>query len=478
LLCGLLAPVLAGQSDPEDWSTSPEAYFLTSEERAEWKTLDSGIERDRFKERYWLKRDPTLGTEKNEFRETILTRIKNADARFPIGKTSGARTKRGMVFVVFGTPARVNETRAGPLEAPRPPTAGGPPPPLAGVVEGNETTSVWIYDRERTPRLLAMIGNRPSLEITFVLEPTRRRDSIQNPGLFEEYREMLASRSIVNPDLVPPPSSGSPPPSAAALVPPRVSLPAEAVRALDGARAAPRGADGTVFGTAVVWADGSPETYAWFFLPEPEDGLMLHGRVRDEAGGVVTTVSEPAIPAPFFSTSAAKGEVIVKRLDLGAGRYTVSFAVQGKRTRTAASATIRVPDLAGSPAVSSLILSAGAGKAGAEEAGPFGFGPSRIPPRADGEFARTESLWYFVEVAGPADPAAVTLETRLRRGADQVGASGPFPAGLVEVSSGRYLCGFEMPLSSLAPGDYVLYVTVRDGSQTALRRGDFRIKGS
>ncbi|MFN2385251.1 MAG: hypothetical protein ABR576_03025, partial [Thermoanaerobaculia bacterium] len=54
----LLTSGAAGQSDPEDWSSSPEAYFLTNEERAEWKTLDSGLERDRFKERYWLKRDP------------------------------------------------------------------------------------------------------------------------------------------------------------------------------------------------------------------------------------------------------------------------------------------------------------------------------------------------------------------------------------------------------------------------------------
>ena len=114
---------MAGQNDPEDWSTSPEAYFLTSEERAEWKALDSGRERDRFKERYWLKRDPTAGTEKNEFRDTVLARIQTADKRFPLGKIAGARTNRGKVFVVFGTPARVNDTKANPLERPRP----GPP---------------------------------------------------------------------------------------------------------------------------------------------------------------------------------------------------------------------------------------------------------------------------------------------------------------------------------------------------------------
>jgi GWxTD domain-containing protein len=476
----LLASGVSGQADPEDWSTSPEAYFLTGEERAEWKTLDSGLERDRFKERYWLKRDPTPGTEKNEFREVILGRIRNADARFPIGKTPGSRTKRGMAFVVFGTPARVNDTRAAPLEAPRPPSPGNPAP-IAGVVEGNETTSVWVYDRERTPRLLEMLGNRPSLELTFVLEPTRRRDSIQNPGLFEEYRETLARRSIVNPDVIPgQPSTEAPAEAPPAL--PKASLSASVRAALDSARSAPRGDDGSVFGSATLWSAGEPETLVWFFLPEPDEDLMLFGRVRAESGEEVATISERATPVPFFSTSSPRGEVILKRFDLPPGKYSAAFAVQGKRVRAAASAPIHVPATQGEFAVSSLILSAGAGKAGAESSGPFVFGPSTVPPRADAEFLRTESLWYFLEISGPSDPASVTLETRLRRGSEQVGASGPTAAGLVEAGPGRYVSGFEMPLATLPAGDYVLYVTARDGSgpgaKSQLRRADFRIRES
>jgi GWxTD domain-containing protein len=477
----LLASGASGQAaDPEDWSTSPEAYFLTSEERTEWKTLDSGLERDRFKERYWLKRDPTPGTEKNEFRDVILGRIKNADARFPIGKVPGSRTKRGMVFVVFGTPARVNDTKAAPLEAPRPPSPGNPAP-IAGVVEGNETTSVWVYDRERTPRLLEMLGDRPSLELTFVVEPTRRRDLLQNPGLFDEYRETLARRSIVNPDVVP----AAPAPAAPAPAPPavpRAALSAPIRAALDAARATPRGEDGSVFGSATLWSAGEPETLVWFFLPEPDEDLMLFGRVRTESGEEVATVSERATPVPFFSTSSPKGEVVMKRLQLPPGRYSAAFAIQGKRVQGAASAPIQVPRPQGEFAVSSLILSAGAGKADSGSSGPFVLGASAVPPRADAEFLRSESLWYFLEISGPADPSAVTLETRLRRGAEQVGASGPTPAGLVEAGPGRYVSGFEMPLATLPAGDYVLYVTVRDGSgagaTTQLRRADFRIRDS
>lgn len=480
LLSVVLAAGMAGQNDPEDWASSPEAYFLTSEERVEWKTLDSGRERDRFKERYWLKRDPTAGTEKNEFRDTVLGRIKTADSRFPIEKTPGSRTKRGMVFVLFGTPARVNETRASPLERPRPPTPGNPSP-LGGVIEGNETTSIWIYDRERTPRLLEILGNRPSLEITFVLEPSRRRDEIQNPGLFDEYREVLARRSIVNPDVIPAqPLSSTEAPSR--LAAPRPALSAAARASLDSARAVPRGEDGSVFGSATLWSSDAPETLVWFFLPEPDEDLMLFGRVRSESGEEVATVSERATAVPFFSTSSPRGEVVLKRLDLPPGKYSAAFAVQGKRARSAASTSLQVPAPSEEFAVSSLVLSAGAGKAEPGSSGPFVFGASTVPPRADGEFLRSESLWYFLEVSGVSDPAAVTLETRLRRGGETIGASPPSPAGLVEVAPGRHVAGFEIPLATMPPGDYVLYVTVRDGvgpsARTVLRRGDFRVRES
>lgn len=465
----------AQAADPEDWSSSPEAYFLTQAERQEWKSLDSGLARDRFKERYWLKRDPSPGTDKNEFQELVHGRIKAADARFPIAKTPGSRTQRGMVFIVFGAPARVQELTPRGLEAPRPATLGTIGTPV-GFAEGNESTSVWTYDRERTPRLLEALDNLPSLVVTFVVEPNKRRDDIQSPGLVLQYREVLAGKSIVNPDLVPAVAAVSAPPAMPSL--PHAALSAEVLAALDGARAAARGADGSVFGSAVLWRTKDPQTFIWFFLPEPEEQLKLHGRVRSDAGAEVTAFSEAAETSSSFSTSAPKGQVVIRRLQLPPGSYSASFAVEGKRTRAAASTTLQVPDVSGGLAVSSLVLSAGAGQAASGASEGFFFGNALVPPRADASFLRSESLWCFLEMAGPADAAQVTLETRLRRGGEQVGAAGPFPARLVEIAPGRYVCGFEVPLSSISSGDHVLYVTVRDGSRSVLRRGDFSVLDS
>jgi hypothetical protein len=71
------------------------------------------------------------------------------------------------------------------------------------------------------------------------------------------------------------------------------------------------------------------------------------------------------------------------------------------------------------------------------------------------------------------------LEPRLRRGGEPLAGLPPFPAILQPVGSRRYLAGVELPLSTLGPGDYVLYLGVKDGEteagQRVLRRADFQV---
>jgi hypothetical protein len=51
LLLGMVAAgALAAGGDDEDWASSPEAYFLTAQERAEWKAVDSRDSRRHFQE--------------------------------------------------------------------------------------------------------------------------------------------------------------------------------------------------------------------------------------------------------------------------------------------------------------------------------------------------------------------------------------------------------------------------------------------
>ena len=189
-LAGLPAGISA-----EDWSTSAEAYFLTIEERKDWKRLGSDEARAEFRREYWRRRDPTPGTERNEFQELVLSRIRIADARFAIGKTAGSRTARGLVFVVFGSPAAERQTM-GPLKS-------GPEmiaPGRMGIPsEAFETREwhTWVYDRAANPDLLAVLGV-PGLEIAFIVEPGRR-DELEDASRFQRWREIVARRSIFAP---------------------------------------------------------------------------------------------------------------------------------------------------------------------------------------------------------------------------------------------------------------------------------------
>jgi GWxTD domain-containing protein len=475
----LLALLPGPSRDPEDWAASPEAYFLTSDERAEWRTLDSRDSRHDFIERYWLKRDPSPGTERNQFREMVLARIKTADARFGIEHTPGSRTARGLVFIVLGSPARVQDQNA------------PPPPPEAGVtrrlgamatpvasVEGNETTSTWFYEPDRTRRILEVL-HRPSLQIKIVVEPSRHLDSIQDPGLFDELREVVARASIVNPDLVPPPGPGSSSRRAAPSLPLEPLAPAIR-QILESAPPAARTRDAFV-GSAVVFRDrGEPETIVWAFTPQAPKRASLHVLVRTGESRDVATVTEPAEVSSEFSTRTP-GMVAVRRLPLPPGSYSASVALTDEAGKpfAAASTPIQVPSLEKGFAVSSLIITRGPATGGAQSSPFFTFAGTALPPRADGLFGPTESLWYFVEVANPADKDRVLLEPRLRRGGEPLAGSPALPANLQPIGSGRYIAGVEMPLSTLVPGDYVLYLTVSDGESEGrsqvLRRADFQV---
>jgi len=193
LLLVLLIASAAGEPKVEDWSSSPEAYFLTAAERQEWKKLTTEDARTQFKADYWQRRDPTPGTDRNEFQELVLSRIRTADARFTIGRTAGSRTARGRVFIVFGPPA-VQRLTAGPLKSA--PEVMGPGGRLGLPNEAFETREwhTWVYDREVNPDLLALL-NVPSLEIAFIFEPGRR-DELQDSSRFERWRQIVARQSI------------------------------------------------------------------------------------------------------------------------------------------------------------------------------------------------------------------------------------------------------------------------------------------
>ena len=453
------------------WIDTAEAYFITANERLEWSRLTAEEERTKFIERYWLRRDPTPATAKNEFRDAIMDRIARADAKYKFEKTRGSETARGYVFVVFGPAARFRSSTAAPAIPTRTDAPGVIYAP-SGNVEAGESYETWIYDKERTPRLLDMVG-LPTLQFDFVIRLQKHIDELQSPGLASELRDKLAARSIVNANAGLPSAAVVPPVAVARL---DASIPDAVVRSLSDAPPPSFASPFGYFGASSEWsAQNEPEVIAWFAAtPQAKlaDTARFVGRIVRADGTVAGSFSEPLRPTTALR-SWGGGPVHAVKLTLPAGDYTGTFAVAQPTGEviTGATVPVHVSD-AKSFAASSILLSATPEKA---VGGMFDIGKLGIVPRADQTFSRAESLWYAGEVLNPTDPKTVVVDVRLRSGVKAIGAT---QVSLESGSAGphRYFYVREMPLASFEPGDYTLYVTVRDASgATEVRRADFRL---
>jgi len=478
----IVATAVMAQSPINDWLDTPEAMFMANAERQEWWALHSDADREAFKARYWVRRDPTPETPKNEFREMVMQRIALADKKFTLdNKLRGALTSRGQVYIVLGAPARVNVQQAGYNDAPAPPPgpyAVIPRTPVA-ITEGNEITERWYYERTRTPKILDALG-RPSLDFTFVVEPVKHRDELQNPGLFNQLRETIATKTVINNVISPPPSpaiaatpSGAPAPSPALVIPAAPQMTPEIATALDRA-----GDSGTPLRASVLWNGDSPSVTFWLVAPDAATAkgpLALYGRVKDTSGKTVAEIVRPLEASKKFSIRQS-GAVADATVALQPGEYDAAFILNDESNNSAVAAGtahVVVPEVRSQFAVSSLILTdrvEGAGEG-------LTLGRAHVRPRADATFTRAESMWYLFQVANPSDPSRVTVAMRLRHGIAPPTSPTVVSAALESVGPGRYMGGFELPLADLAPGDYTLYLSVHDpaGKDDVVRRADFRV---
>jgi GWxTD domain-containing protein len=85
------------------WDKSPEAYFLTAEERTQWKNIRADADAEKFIADYFARRGP-------DFPAILKERIAAADKFFSSGKIKGSETLRGKVVILFGPPTSVDQT--------------------------------------------------------------------------------------------------------------------------------------------------------------------------------------------------------------------------------------------------------------------------------------------------------------------------------------------------------------------------------
>ena len=87
------------------WLEEDVEAIITPVEGEVFSKLKSDRERDLFVEAFWKHRDPTPGTEENEFRVEHERRLRYADRYFGRGAPiPGRRTARGRMYIILGQP--------------------------------------------------------------------------------------------------------------------------------------------------------------------------------------------------------------------------------------------------------------------------------------------------------------------------------------------------------------------------------------
>lgn len=99
------------QSAYKKWVEKDAAYIITDSEKEAYLALKTDEEREKFIENFWRRRDPDPDTEINEFREEYYERIAYTNEHFTSG-IQGWRTDRGLVFILFGKPDKIEKGRA------------------------------------------------------------------------------------------------------------------------------------------------------------------------------------------------------------------------------------------------------------------------------------------------------------------------------------------------------------------------------
>jgi GWxTD domain-containing protein len=180
----------------KDWPKSPEAYFLTAEEKTQWKIVKDDGQAREFVERYYARRAPDLP-------QILKERIGVADKYFSAGKVKGSETLRGKVIILFGPPSELQQN-AGDGSIGRPGTVdrgsvtsgvadphSNIGPGTAGlVVSVTSPTFTIVYDVAHAPK---SIGKAFRVELK--MKTAAVQEAVKPEELEEEF-EMVARASI------------------------------------------------------------------------------------------------------------------------------------------------------------------------------------------------------------------------------------------------------------------------------------------
>ncbi|HEX6086577.1 MAG TPA: GWxTD domain-containing protein [Thermoanaerobaculia bacterium] len=456
----LLAVSMLGANDPLQWNKTPEAYFMTSEEKAAWKNVSSPEDAQRFIDDYRRKRG-------EQFLKDIRTRVDLADKQFKLDKTPGALTQKGRVFILLGAPSRsqtnrdVNETR-GQIVVPG---MSGEGISASNRLENQALIGTeWIYEQDRLPKELGL----SQLKVKFVYDSRRGFESIDNVGNVEPHL-IRAAELVSNAYMTSTAAMNAQRSTQVAATP---STPVTPSASLDPLWSSTAALNGAMFTGDAFLSPREEPFYAYsFYIPKNaatfadwKSGLMVT-LVRNEAGRQVVSQRTQVDLSTYDAASGAR--YVDQSVLLPPGRYEGLFALYTPDGATLLSSHRTSFEVAApnAPRATNLYLTSRIETLEKQNPlDPFTFVATKYAVRADRQFRTADKLAFFTVIANPTgspDPQLMQKMT-FKRDGKQFAQTPLEPVQLTQTGPNTFLVGTGFDPETFPAGHYSLELQVRD----------------
>jgi GWxTD domain-containing protein len=485
------------ESPYKKWLDEEVGWIITDEERQAFSRLKTDDERQQFIEDFWLKRDPTPDTEENEYKEEHYRRIAWANDRFASG-VPGWKTDRGMIYIKFGPPDEIDDH-----------SSGGPG--SRSIEEGGGETTFYPYQVWRYRHIdgvgddvqIEFVDQSLTNEFHMTMDPSEKDalTNVEGAGLTLYEQLGLADKQdrFTRSD------------GTHLGVPSNVDLPSrmnqwERLNQFVNLQKAPAlkfpeleaAINSTIKYNLLpfrVRTDFFPITGASVMTSlviqfdrkdlqyKQTDGVaeatvdiraqietMTHRRVVQPIEDVIKTLP---VPVDMLQQSLQGSAVYQKNIPLMPGRYRLTVVakdVVGGNMQTY-DVALDVPRFEDDElATSSLILADQLERVPTNSigTGPFVIGTSKVRPRVDATFKRSEKMGIYLQIynfepdAKTNKPDGTVQFEITKNGSDQPVAE--FTQDVTEMSRGAAQVVVEklVPLQNFEPGDYTVRLKITD----------------
>ena len=447
----LLAISVLGADDPLKWNKTPEAYFMTAEEKAAWKSVASPEAAQRFIDEFRRKRG-------EQFLKDVRTRVDIADKQFKLDKTIGSLTQKGRVFMLLGPPNSARSNRVVDEQRQGEAMMGG------NVLENQAIIGTeWVYERDRLPAELGL----SQLKVKFVYDARRGFESIDNLGNVEP--QLAKAAEIVSAKYIQDAAAQTAARGAQPAATPVTAAPAGAPDPLWNNTPALNGA---IFSGDAFLSPREEPYYAYsFYVPKSaaafadwKSGLLV-SLVRNEAGQQVVSQRTPVELSAYDSASGAR--FVDQSVLLPPGKYEGLFALYTPDGATLLSSHRTSFEVAPPTAQRATGLFLTSRIDTLEKQGPldpFTFVATKYAVRADRQFRTADKLSFFTVISNPTGSPEPQLMQRMtfKRDGKQFAQTPLEPAQITQTGPNTFLVGNSFDPETFPAGHYTLELQVRD----------------